>query len=397
MKNKAYTKVIAIGMSFLFIFQLSASSSGELAQIPLNTPTLDYKTLTNNEKLIYDYYDSIDGENWGPWASYYISTERASNLNFATNAQNQADYMGILTVTSARVVTIDKVDNSRAPRYPEFMDYFESEDNYECYMVGIDQTVKQETDYNFNGINYKLVLLLREDSGSWGIGGVSGCPFDLMQNVEDSHPVSTAMQDYAERAIKIKQDIEGEISPLGIGHGTISGNNCEPKTINVGLGFKCANGKQMNVPFCLFVRKGAQGEIGNMNYHSEAFKACVMAVKMAGWWAALGHWRDTYGVDIFGDFDVAYNPNNIPTANIENAYEAIENYGVQTSSGEFFYTAYLGASYVGSAGCGILSQNGSNTLASQGYSWRDIIHYYYDNSNYNGSNTGIVKIISTVH
>lgn len=41
---------------------------------------------------------------------------------------------------------------------------------------------------------------------------------------------------------------------------------------------------------------------------------------------------------------------------------------------------------------GIMRQNGSNYLASSGYSWRDILHYYYDNSGFNNPNTGIISI-----
>ena len=306
MKRTLMNKIICIVVAFTLTIPATASAlktldnAGENNGIEETVPAeLDYEVLSENEKLIYDYYKSIDGSNWGKWASFYPPAVADGNLVFATNPENQANNVGILAVSSAHVVTIDKVDNSWAPKYREFEDCYDSEDDYECYMVGIDQTVKQETAYNFNGINYKLVLLVR-DNEHWNLGGVSGCPFELLKEKEDIYPVDAAMEDYAQRALTLCQPAKNGATPLGIGSGFISGSNYEPSTINVGNGYQCQNGTYGAVAFCTFIRKGTQGEIGNLGYSSEAIKACMMAVKMVGWWAALGHYRDTYGVDIYG-------------------------------------------------------------------------------------------------
>ena len=40
-------------------------------------------------------------------------------------------------VNAANVVSIEKIDNCYAPKFNELSDFFETEDSYEVYLVGI--------------------------------------------------------------------------------------------------------------------------------------------------------------------------------------------------------------------------------------------------------------------
>lgn len=94
--------------------------------------------------------------------------------------------------------------------------------------------------------------------------------------------------------------------------------------------------------------------------------------------------------------DVTYVPNTTSNSSVNSAVSAISSYRCVSSSAtgsKLFSTAYFAGSNNGNgAGTGQLRQNGSNYLANSGYDWKEILHYYYDNSSYNNPNVGIVRI-----
>ena len=139
-------------------FGLSTSFRYEKNLKPTSTENLNYDTLTDNQKLIYNFYDCIDGESWESWALSYVPKVRNSYLDFVSNNDNNEGNIGILTVNSAEVISIQKIDNSYAPKYKELEEFFDSDDTYECYMVGVDMSVNESTQYYFDGINYKLII-----------------------------------------------------------------------------------------------------------------------------------------------------------------------------------------------------------------------------------------------
>lgn len=122
-------------------------------------------------------------------------------------------------------------------------------------------------------------------------------------------------------------------------------------------------------------------------------------IKMCGWWAKAGRYRALLGCDIKNG-DVAYKSYNEATyANqvaILEAVTAMDGYYMVSSSGKLFYAAFWAGeetSTTGGQGSGKATQYGSNYLATElGYTWQEILHYYYDNSAYNNPNVGIVSI-----
>ncbi len=314
----------------------------------------------NDENIIFinDFIEST-GE-WNAWSSYYADSVKGKYVDFVNNANNLNDHVGILTVSSAEVIDIKKVDNSFVPVLPELVSYIES-GNYETYLVAMNMDVKENTEYFNDGINYKLVILVN-DNGNWKVGAQISAP----------------------------EEIYGK-EKRGIGYGLLTPGSM-PATINV----RDSGGTvHKNVNFTSFIKNVCQNEIGNMGYHAAAIKANAMAIKMAGWWAKVAQYRDTYGADImYGD--VAYVPGTTSNASVNSAVNAIIDYRCVSSSAtgsKLFFTSYFAGNNDNSGeGSGRLRQNGSNYLANSGYSWREILHYYYDNSSYNNPNVGIIRI-----
>ena len=113
-------------------------------------------------------------------------------------------------VNAANVVSIEKIDNCYAPKFNELSDFFETEDSYEVYLVGIDMTVNINTEYFYNGINYKLVVLVN-NNGVWQVGGQSGAPIEVLLKSNGMF-VDEAITSYSMRVF------DDEAVTFGTGH-----------------------------------------------------------------------------------------------------------------------------------------------------------------------------------
>lgn len=354
------------------------SSIGEVNAFANNTVDINTQIKSNlysaQEQLIYDYFENINSWNWSNWVSSYTQSVRKDYYSFVNNPNNVTNNVGVLTINNAHVLNVQKVSNSYAPKvYPELQKFFQNENNYECYSVKINTQVKEDNGYFKDGISNHLIVLVR-DSNGWGIGAM--CGFN-----------DSSYSEYSANAV------------YGIGYGLISYIS-EPSTIDV----MDENGDiHYNEDFTDFIVNVTCNEIGNMGYSDAALKANIMAIKMCGWWAEAGTYRETYGCDIkYGD--VAYKSTLATTSTktkaIQNAVDDLDGYYMVSSTGtngKLFYSSYFaGTSSSTGKGTGRLRQNGSEYLATQyNYTWKKILHYYYDNSSYNNPDVGTVQIKST--
>lgn len=349
--------------------------------------------MTDNQKLAYDYWDFINEGDWNAWANLHTPMRRANYIDLVSDPNNHSSSVGILTVNSAEVLSIEKVSNAYAPIYDELNSVYDSENDYECYLVGVNTQVENDNGYFYNGINYNLMMLVNQNS-VWEVGGISNCPLELLGNKEPNLIIDTIdnYQLRMGRSIAIPRE-----SP-GYGLKTFSGI---PSTISV-LD-KDGKTKHQNIDMTDFVENVTCNEVGTKGYNVEALRANAMAAKMAGcWYIASGQYKD-FGYDIKHgtvNYLATLLTNATQTATVESAVADVDGWYVisdSKSGGKLFFTSYYGADAANNAGKGLgrLKQNGSNYLATNSsykYDWKQIIHYYYDNSSYNNPTVGIVNI-----
>lgn len=360
---KKFHKILSVVMSLAIAMSLSVSA------LAVNT------SAESNETLVTNYLESINSGDWNDWVSFYAPSVQGDYQKFVSNDSNLKNNTGILTVTSVDVLSVNKVDDSYAPKiYPELMDYFTDESNYECYKVDIATTVNEDNGYFNDGISSHLVILVK-DNGDWHIGAMLGCPSELNG--------TSALSEIAPRK----------------GWGFCDCGS-EPSTIDV---MDEDGTVHDNVDFEEFVANVACNEIGNEGYDADALKANIIAIKMCGWWAVEANYRESYGCDIKNG-DVNYRSSlwttDENTQIVEDAVSDMSGWRMVSSSGtggKLFYSAFFAGSYNSTGkGTGQLRQNGSNYLAeSLGYTWKEILHYYYDNSSYNNNNVGTVQITNS--
>ena len=395
MKKKLFSCFLVLAMMFMFSSQIfaatvSSSSTGKVLS------ELSPSSLTEQEDLILDYVESFG--RWDEWYTYYASSLQENYRAFTSNADTIKNNTGIMVINSAELLYIEKVDKSVAPYYPE-LESFYTNGNYECYLIGVDIDVKENTKYYFDGINYKLVVVVKED-GIWKIGAQCGAPIELLLGINGEVSANAAIADYCERA-----GISSRInSTRGIGWGFITGDvNDPPAYIYVGDGGSGVNengvwgptfsGTVYTVDFEDYIYNSTSNEIYS-TYDADAIKACAISIKMFAWWCHLGTYRETYGCDLLGNFDQAYdNDETTYPTSISNAIDEVVDYYILSSNGKFFTTNCNNFTSYNSQGSGHMVQSGAQSLAvNSNYTWQQIIHYYFDNSTYNHPDCGIVQI-----
>jgi hypothetical protein len=385
MRRKLFSRIAFLIMTMFVISQGTAVYAEDTASSD--------NSLSAQQQIIFNYYNSINQISWDQWANYYTPVEKDMILPFLDNPANSGT--GIMSVSSANVISAEKTDSTVVPKYPELNDFYTT-GAYECYIVAVDMIVSTDSDSYFNGVNYKLVTLV-QNNGEWEVGSTSDCPYDILTTIPDTN-TQEAINNYNQR-INNSTSPSGNtsglmgIEPYGTGYGLITCSTA-PASIKI-----YSSGTVYTETMQNFVLKTVANEIPS-TYNAQAIAANCMAIKMCGWWAHAGSYRDTYGADIMTG-DVDYQPStNVSTisSNYSTGWNTISAYKAVSSSatgGELFYTAYYaGTAGTTGSGSGQLQQNGSNYMANTyGYTWQTIMHFYYDNSAYNNPNVGTIQIM----
>ncbi|HBL84823.1 MAG: hypothetical protein A2Y17_05185 [Clostridiales bacterium GWF2_38_85] len=141
-------------------------------------PTVDYNTLDEKEKRIFDYYNLINVHDYEGWLSYWCNGNRAAIykviMDFINKGETYKSNDGPLqmNINTVRVVSIEKHNTHDAFILRELEPYFESDDLNEIYTVGLDMSVYVNDDDYHDGINYCTVILVK-DGDTWNIGAIS--------------------------------------------------------------------------------------------------------------------------------------------------------------------------------------------------------------------------------
>lgn len=409
--SSTFTRSLLTALTFLLIFPstlLASSQPDYLAKLP--SPPNAITNATPNEILISEFISSIRSDNWTEWVMFFTPSVRDMYITFASNESNRKANLGILNVNSSSLVSIDRVPNSCAPRFRELAAFQDNEEDYEVYLVGIQMTVNEISEYYVDGINYKLIILVRDNrnDGAWGVGILTSAPIDLLEQYSGSS-IDKAIQRYEERVYGVSKK-NGTLSSTtrGVGYGLLTPGSSPPSSIKIYTKATKTSTVWYVVTssFSNFITNVTHNEIGNMGFNIEAIKVQAIAAKMCGWWAVIAQYRDAVGADIMYE-DVSYLDNSpVLGTGVASAASAISSYKILSSNtlsntadrSKLFYTAFIAGvpndPDLTGYHTGTMRQYGAHDQAVSGKTWQQIIHYYYDNSTQNNPNVGIVQILN---
>ncbi|MDD2267952.1 MAG: RICIN domain-containing protein [Eubacteriales bacterium] len=361
----------------------------------------------DNEIIIKQFYKSINDDEWEIWTSLWTGEVRNMMQDMIPYSESKN---GVFNINSVEIVEIKKVDNNYAPKYKELEHYYDDSKLYMCFLVGLDINAYEDSEYYFTGINYDLVVLVNNND-NWYIGGISSGNPELLQKEGDPVLIQDAINLFQEKTsfVPVQDYLDSDIIAPSYKPGDIlTSNIVEPSFIRVGIGHLGYDEKGNPIPivdytygdvdFKMFYTNVAQNEFGNESYGENAAIASALVVKMAGWYYKYSSYRKQRGFDVIGGYDMAFVPSTSPTeitTRVKNAIQKVVYnysfvYSVNSNSTYSIVPVYYGSSsYANPAPyrySGYFAWDGADWLGDNGYSWQDIIHYFFDEAS-NGTVT----------
>lgn len=138
--------------------------------------------------LIEHLIDCINNADWQGWAECYAEEFREDRFALINDTKNISNNVGVLTVSSAKVNKLIRVDNEYIIKSCPELEPYNVSGALECYSLEMDIEVKQPNDFFDNGISYQLVGLIKID-GKWFVGAMVSCaelPPELVTEKDNS-------------------------------------------------------------------------------------------------------------------------------------------------------------------------------------------------------------------
>ena len=323
------------------------------------------------ELLVLTYFDYLNAEDYGSIANLLHTREQPEYNSFISNEINAANHSGIFNYGESNVIDITS-DNSYLESYPAYKyEGIVEVIGLKC-IVDVDRYV--ESDYLNNGLNCFHFVIGITSSNEFcilGIIRIKNATFD----------------GYIEQPYMINSFDE----PV---HDYSFGIWTTPSSIRVkGYG---------DVNFYEYCKNVTMNEVGLSSIDQNGRKAAALAIKNFGWNRTLVQKYPNYDYDVRSDTeDQVYDPNTTPTPAVTTAVSAIYNYVMLSCDYGLFAGFHCSSINVHENACyhgGILSQTEASELGENGYTWEEIVHYFYDFGSYNSEMTsGVIKVVNLLH
>lgn len=335
----------------------------------------DYSNLVNNYfELFLNCNNSL--------ISILSSNIKADHQNFISNHANIENNIGMFNILEYGEIEIinQNLDNVL--------------NKYEL-LVKVNLNVVNENNYFINGINYFKVVIVKED----GVLKIDEFSIPDIEYINTYEPNKSDCDIYLSNRLRV---FGSKIGMYSYDDAVSSFVNLNPTSIKVLI---TATNNIQTVNFKQYCKVVLANEVYS-SWNSEALKACGLAVKQYGWHLIISPKYPSLGYDVKDSTaDQKYDPSKTIPSSISTAIDNIYNYVVVNNNGHHIFTSYHagisgqydhpGVAYVKYHG-GRLSQYGSQKIATEGGNFKNILHYYYDYSEYPAvSPNGSIKILCT--
>ena len=132
------------------------------------------------EKALSRYVSSLDERDWEAYMQYCPGEEAVGTKAFLTDPENIENSVGILGVRSAKIKEIMALPDAMGRSLTRVDEYKKLYEELSAFLVGIDYRVDIESKYIYNGVNYCLILLGREE-GKWKVIENSSAPVEFLK------------------------------------------------------------------------------------------------------------------------------------------------------------------------------------------------------------------------
>jgi hypothetical protein len=341
--------------------------------------------------------------NWDQFASLWTDNQKVEQENFFRVESEKKELKGVLTVKSAQLVEIQPIELSTLN---SFMDLSYDYTNYldmKAYIIGVNYKICKETQYYFNGVNYHLIILAKENN-VWKVAEYQDAPLEFLDNqIPNLNPkyVSIALNIIANRKHGIIINASGLVLGTNIDSTTSvnssSIDSITPLTLTRPIAIdilRTLYGPEAR-DFVPYVKDVLPNEWYG-SWPSQSLYAGAICVQQFAWYHTIYFRHPADGCAVCEESHCQVFRENSNTSVCNAAVDYIGTKHILISSGTFVEAGYKAGTYdTAYKSSGYLRQNGSHYWADQGKNYSYIIHYYYDNANVPPwGNFGIVQIVN---
>lgn len=375
-----------------------------------NTTKIVEKTENSPESIITKDVKAQKNQDDVTYINLRSTNEMAAECQsiIKTIKTNQPENDVMKDVVNADIVGIKELPDNIASRFINLSLYRNVWSEVKTYYVGINYSVKNESRWFYNGVNYRLYVLALENN-QWVIVESAMAPSDLIVNTGygfSTQDEKTAIDilKYREKTGKfinkkheVIEDIAATSDQLKKEKGTTT-TQIIPDATDVAA----ATTGTHTCPSSIRVYRTASGTVDVINFYSylkgvlpcewipswnmKLLESGALACKMYGWYYVYYPHSSSYDVKD-STVDQVYNPSKENT-NTTQAINNVGGIGIDAANGSLFICHYWagsnGPGRIGPSSCptdGWMWQNGTNYWWNNGqHGYTYCGHYYYDNS-----------------
>ena len=350
------------------------------------------------------YVAAVNQQNISEMITLFTSNQQDILTRVYTNPENIQNKIGYLNIKNTTLVDLQEISLESYAPFTSLEQYTSLYgDSLKAYLLSEDCSVYHENKYNYNGINYSILLLANEN-GEIKIVEDAAVPLALLDNLikarsaNDIQSLQQARNIAYARALGVITNAEGTILDINDGEHDIDESDyigthfshypitadldyphVRPETIDVLIS---NTGTIKTVDFNLYCKNVLPNE-WYPTWPEESLKAGALCVKMVGWFRVEAPKYTGYDItDTTGDQKYIENSTTTATSSAYNEVINLSMHCTIAQGGYLFYAAYLSGTsgQIGEESSGTVLQHGTKKLDDDGYTYKNILRYYYDGS-----------------
>jgi hypothetical protein len=356
-----------------------------------------------------------DEHRWETLPDHWVTREQATLRTFFATNDDRAALRGYFAIERARLVGLKELAGNDGAPFVDIAPYEEQYQAVKLFYVAIAYRVMREDKYHYNGTNYRLMILVREQH-VWRLAQMSEAPVEalvaagkgfgtsgeaaamhvrtarsagIIINAEGQHLGTNAADPDEERRRRGHQPVPPNAAPV------TEATPVPPSIIYVRMTksankvwYGCPTECTIGVTFTTtYLNNVLPNEWSDPHFPVESLRTGAMAVKHFGWYLVLNPKYPGLGFDAYDDTrDQTYIAGTAKTWSTA-AVDAVAGIGMYREySRDIFQAQYIKGTCIcdgGQRGGKVLQLGSWYQARDQGKNYFQILRYYYDYASLN--------------
>ncbi len=343
-------------LTIVLVFSLSDLAMASQNSVAVTGSGITIKTEEELAQELIEKMIAIENEQeWDAFPELWCSAEKEDFIELFTSDYFLRDNLGVSTVRSAELISINEVSVDEIPGVIKSGREYEWCTEWKAFLVAVDYQVAEVNGYFYNGVNYSIVAVGKED-GEWKIIARTMPSLELLNSLpivldaEGNNSVAVALEIRHAREHGLLLDSNMEIvDNLAKERDAVDlYNACKKRR----AGHTCAHveyatirvkGYETPIDFDEYIKVNLFSELHVSYKADQAFMAHMIAAKQVAMYTA--YYQSLYvsqGYDITSN-EQAYLPSKWDERYgdyVDELYDAIKHLHIETEDNKTFFPHY---------------------------------------------------------